>query len=62
VVIPRNHVVASVIEDVETSGDLKPFLDLLEIIKNPFSEEFSGHTLAFPRPDGVPQTVTYCGT
>jgi len=62
VVIPRNHVVASVIDDVETSGDLKPLLDLLEIIKNPFSEEFSGHTLAFPRPDGVPQTVTYCGT
>ena len=62
VVIPRNHVVASTIDEVEASGNINPFLDLLRVMEMPFSEEHSHHPLALPRPEGTARTVTYCGT
>ena len=62
VVIPRNHVVASTIDEVEATGNINPFLDLLKVIEMPFSEEHSHHPLALPRPEGTARTVTYCGT
>jgi uncharacterized protein YdiU (UPF0061 family) len=61
-VIPRNHVVASIIDEVEISGNINPFLDLLKVLENPFSAEHGHHPLASPRPAGTPRTVTYCGT
>lgn len=62
VVTLRNHVLVSAIDDAEFSGNMAPFLDLLNTIKNPYSEAHRNHTLAAPRPTGMRPTVTYCGT
>ena len=60
-VIPRNHLVEESLEQA-TQGNMKPFHDLLEVIKNPFSppKDFS-----YLEPSSIEfeQTFkTFCGT
>lgn len=61
-VIPRNHVVKEVIDAAEASGNLTTFNELVEILRNPFADNYANHRLAFARPAGMLPTVTYCGT
>lgn len=59
-VIPRNHLVEDALASA-TSGDMKPFQNLLRILASPYEEpKEPGYTEAAPA--GVPRHVTYCGT
>lgn len=62
VVVLRNHILMPIIDEVEASGNLSPFLELLQISLNPFSRSHQDHPLAFPRPAGTAPTTTFCGT
>jgi len=62
VVILRNHVLMPIIDEAEASGNLTPFIELLQVILQPFSRSHHNHALAFPRPAGSAPTTTFCGT
>ncbi|MGA1513364.1 MAG: protein adenylyltransferase SelO [Methylophilaceae bacterium] len=60
-VIPRNHLVEESLEQA-TQGNMKPFHDLLEVIKNPFSPPKDSFYLE-PSSIEFEQTFkTFCGT
>jgi len=60
-VIPRNHLVEESLEQA-TQGNMKPFHDLLEVIKNPFSPPKNSRYLE-PSSIEFEQTFkTFCGT
>ena len=60
-VIPRNHLVEESLEQA-TQGNMKPFHDLLEVIKNPFSPPKDSRYLE-PSSIEFEQTFkTFCGT
>lgn len=61
VYIPRNHKIAHVIRATE-SGDKAPFLELMQVLKAPYSrrEEFKAYESP-PRPEEEVQK-TFCGT
>lgn len=58
--IARNHVVEQVLDDAE-QGDLGPFLELLDVLRSPFTERPGAERYAEPAPEGTTH-VTYCGT
>ena len=60
--IPRNHRVEEVIRAAEDHGDLAPFYQLHEVLRNPYHEQ--PEHIAFqtpPRPEEVVR-ATFCGT
>ena len=60
--IPRNHLVEEAL-DAARSGDLQPFRDLLEVVRNPFEERAEWVRYAQPAPERFSASyVTYCGT
>jgi serine/tyrosine/threonine adenylyltransferase len=60
-IIPRNHLVEHALLAAE-SGDDKPFLSLLEVLRRPFDRSLVGTEWTRPpRPDQV-VTETFCGT
>jgi uncharacterized protein YdiU (UPF0061 family) len=59
--IPRNHLVENVL-DAATAGDLAPFLDLLDVVTNPYDARPDRPELAQPAPQDAPAHRTFCGT
>ena len=61
-VIPRNHGVESVLSEASDHGNLSPFRDLLEALRNPYAEPVTPSPLLEPPPPGTPRCRTFCGT
>lgn len=61
VIIPSNYCVEEVLAAGE-GGDLKPFLALLEALKNPFKETLSNEAYRNPTIQPNPNYQTFCGT
>jgi len=60
-IIPNNYYVEEVLAAGEY-GDLKPFLALLEALKNPFEETLSNKAYRNPTIQPNPNYQTFCGT
>ena len=60
-IIPNNYYVEEVLAAAE-DGDLKPFLALLEALKNPFEETLSNEAYRNPTIQPDPNYQTFCGT
>jgi len=60
-IIPSNFYVEEVLTAAE-GGDLKPFLALLEALKNPFEETLSNKAYRNPTIKPNPNYQTFCGT
>ena len=60
-IIPSNYYVEKVLAAAD-SGDLKPFLDLLEALKNPFEETLSNEFYRNQKIQPDPSYQTFCGT
>ena len=60
-IIPRNHLVKQALDDVEHRQDYSLYLSLLELLRNPYSNDF---VKAFYKkvPQGLPKHITFCGT
>jgi uncharacterized protein YdiU (UPF0061 family) len=63
VYIARNHIVEEVLL-AATEGDLEPFQQLLDLLRDPFAErsESEYRRFARPAPGGTPRHRTFCGT
>ena len=61
--IARNHIVEEVLT-AATEGDLAPFEQLLDLLRDPYAERSGSdyRRFAWPAPDGTPRHRTYCGT
>ncbi|MGO1181460.1 MAG: protein adenylyltransferase SelO [Micrococcaceae bacterium] len=70
VYIPRNHLVEEALAAATgeldfgdtAAPDLTPFLALLEVTQQPFSEQPGRERYALPAPETFGRFVTYCGT
>ncbi len=60
--IPRNHLVEEALTAASESGDMAPFLTLLERLQNPFTPVDGAEIYANPAPADAPRIVTFCGT
>ena len=60
--IPRNHLIAEVIEAAYSTGELTPFNALMDALNDPFTER--AELAQFARPAAADQqvTTTFCGT
>jgi len=63
VYIARNHIVEEVLAE-GTAGDLEPFEQLLDLLRDPYTERSGSDYRRFarPAPVGTPRHRTYCGT
>lgn len=61
-IIPRNHIIEELINQVDSTNELSELLKTIEVLKTPYSDLYNRHSLALPRPEGIAPTVTYCGT
>lgn len=59
--IPRNHLVEATLEAAE-AGDLAPWLELLEVVRNPFEARPGHERFAEPAPAHAAPYTTFCGT
>lgn len=60
-VIPRNHNVERVLTSAER-GDMTPFLELLEVLQQPYQFSDSLNSFSQPPQDGDEGYQTFCGT
>ncbi|GAA1666994.1 protein adenylyltransferase SelO [Microbacterium lacus] len=61
VYIARNHIVEEVLQ-AATDGDLAPFDELVDLLRDPYTERPDARRFALPAPDGTPRHRTFCGT
>ncbi|MBJ7498536.1 MAG: YdiU family protein [Sphingopyxis sp.] len=61
VYIPRNHRVEAALASAE-AGDMAPWLELLEVVRNPFVERAEWAGFAEPAPADAGPYTTFCGT
>ena len=62
VVIPRNHLVEEALA-AAVAGDLQPFGDLLDAVREPYASRPGRERFALGAPEGFERTFrTYCGT
>ncbi|WP_375386520.1 YdiU family protein [uncultured Microbacterium sp.] len=62
VYIARNHIVEEVLASA-VEGDLGPFEELLDLLRDPFTERGSEYRrFTWPAPEGAPRHRTFCGT
>ncbi|GAB7007215.1 YdiU family protein [Nocardioides sp. AN3] len=59
--IPRNHLVEDAL-DAATTGDLAPVRQLVEVVRDPWTERPGLHRYAVPAPEEFGRYTTYCGT
>ncbi|SEH18303.1 Uncharacterized conserved protein YdiU, UPF0061 family [Sphingopyxis sp. YR583] len=59
--IPRNHRVEAALASAE-AGDLGPWTELLEVIRNPYAERAEWAEYARPAPADAGPYTTFCGT
>ncbi len=60
--IPRNHLVQRVIDEVSTSGDLSLFNQLMKLWQKPFADTPENKPFQAPAPASEHVTQTFCGT
>ena len=60
-IVPNNYYVEKALLEGE-DGNLKPFLALLEALKNPFEETLSNEVYRNPSIQPNPNYQTFCGT
>lgn len=60
--IPRNHVIADVIEAAYSTGELAPFNTLMDALSDPFTERAEFTYFALPATADQQVTTTFCGT
>ena len=60
--IPRNHLVESVIRAAEDHQDFQPFYELLEVLKQPYTEQAGKEKFAQPPEAKEVVRQTFCGT
>lgn len=60
--IPRNHLIAEVIQRVYADGDLQPFNRLMDALSAPFTERSELSHYAQPASPPEQITTTFCGT
>ena len=60
--IARNHKVEEVLSSAIDQKDIKPFLDFLLVLENPFDEVEGSEDYAVPGPDSDIPYQTFCGT
>ena len=61
VIIPRNHNVENVLKSAE-NDDLTPFNDLLQALKNPYTNQKVLNKYQSPPPKSDEKYQTFCGT
>ena len=62
-VIPRNHLVEAALEAATTNNDFTPFNQLLEVLRDPYSERTAAALYAIPAtPEQTAGYRTFCGT
>ena len=61
VIIPRNHNVENVLKSAE-NNDLTPFNDLLQALKNPYTNQKFLNKYQSPPPKSDEKYQTFCGT
>ena len=61
VIIPRNHNVENVLKSAE-NNDLTPFNDLLQALKNPYTNQNFFTKYQSPPPKSNEKYQTFCGT
>ncbi|WP_332818478.1 protein adenylyltransferase SelO [Sphingopyxis sp.] len=59
--IPRNHRVEMVLEAAE-GGDMAPWLELLDVVRNPYATRAEWAAYAQPAPKDSGPYTTFCGT
>jgi uncharacterized protein YdiU (UPF0061 family) len=59
--IPRNHLVEAALEAAE-AGDMAPWLELLEVVRNPYEARAGLERFAEPGPEDAAPYKTFCGT
>jgi serine/tyrosine/threonine adenylyltransferase len=59
--IPRNHLVEEALE-AATGGDLEPFIRLVDVLSDPYTERPGLDAYAAPAPESFGPYVTFCGT
>ncbi len=59
--IPRNHMVEAALAQAE-EGDLAPWLELLEVVRNPYADRAEWSDYAVPGPADAEPYRTFCGT
>lgn len=60
--IPRNHLIAHVIERAYAEGDLRPFNDLMTVLSDPYQQREGLQAYATPATSAQQVTRTFCGT
>ena len=61
--IPRNHLVEEALSAAADDGNLKPFENLLQAVRNPFTEDPKFNRYALPAStDFTANYRTFCGT
>jgi uncharacterized protein YdiU (UPF0061 family) len=61
VYVPRNHLVEAALE-AATAGDLGPVTELVDVLRQPFTERPGLEAYAEPAPPTFGKYVTFCGT
>ena len=61
-IIPRNHLVAAVIEAAVLRQDFEPFEDLLRVVSDPFTESSCAERYKIPATSEERILQTFCGT
>jgi uncharacterized protein YdiU (UPF0061 family) len=59
--IPRNHLVEAALT-AATAGDMQPFVELNQVLTNPFVEQAGKQSFAMPAPADFGAYQTFCGT
>jgi serine/tyrosine/threonine adenylyltransferase len=60
--IPRNHQVENVLSAAIDHQDFGPMQRLMQVLRNPFTEQLGMDDYAQPAPAGGPSYQTFCGT
>ena len=60
--IPRNHLVEAVIRAAEDNQDYQPFYELLDVLKQPYTEQAGKEKFAQPPEPEEAVLRTFCGT
>ena len=60
--IPRNHLVEKAINEIVEKNNLSPLDDLLEVLKNPFTEKKNKSKFSRPPDNSEDIKNTFCGT
>ena len=62
VYIPRNHKVEEALDAAEDKGDFSILENFLNVLSQPYEETSGDSSFMEPRPDGMSDYKTYCGT